>query len=277
MKKWLVILSLSFGVSSVMHAQNMSEVEQQITSYIEASRYWRFQSHKDDTLYNGERVSILDPLSDIDQQLYEYISSLSITQPLILTYDFKTILSKDMSVTTSDDKHLRIFVWNTQLGIGVPGTTDEIVLYKADNKIKATQLGNVRDVGVNNDTNRYLSGPDYETITTISRGDKKYYLVVYTDLYSGLRMAKKTIASYSIEDGELKKAPIFVTKDITTSHIEYEYAINDDFEKMKEVHTVYMSKNGKKLHIPEVEGGQMTGKWQVYNFNGSKFVYDKTE
>ena len=57
----------------------------------------------------------------------------------------------------------------------------------------------------------------------------------------------------------------------------YDYMANYDFEKMKEVHTVHLSKNGKKLYIPDVTDGQLNGKMQVYNFNGSKFVYDKTE
>ncbi len=276
MNKHVAILSLLLVVASTMQAQNMSEVERQIMRYIDASRYWRFQSHKDDTLYNGERVSILEPLSDIDRQLYEYISNLSVKQPLILTHDFNALQGRDMNVITSDDKQLRIFVWNTQLGIGVPGTSDEIALYKAENKIKTTQLGNVRDVGVNNDTNRYLSGSDYEAIFTVN---KKHYLVVYKDMYSDARTASKGIAAYSIENNELKRASIFITKDTTTSYVEYEYnyLANYDFEKEKEVHTVHLSKNGKKLYIPEVEDGQMTGRMQVYNFNGSKFVYDKTE
>ena len=42
---------------------------------------------------------------------------------------------------------------------------------------------------------------------------------------------------------------------------------------MKESYVLHMDK--QKLYVPLVEGDKLNGKWQVYIWNGNKFVYDK--
>ncbi len=85
----------------------------------------------------------------------------------------------------------------------------------------------------------------------------------------------KGIRVLSISNNKPEPQNIIRTATELTDHIEYtyDYSANFSFKTMKETNVIHLEK--QSLYIPEVSGGNMTGKWLVYVFDGKEFVYDK--
>ena len=253
--------------SMATQAQTMPEVEQQIKTYLDAISYWRFEYSEEDTSF-GYEVAKTDSIVFYNEILRKYIVNTSLEQPLMVKQAMKGLDDSDMKIATSGDKLFRIFSWNTHMAKQGQHFWSAAV-YKNGNTKSSTTL---------NAAPPKKHGGSFEEVLLITgKNNKKYYLAIYKTIVSEKDIIKGIVA-YEVIDGVIKAADLFMNNSTATSGLEYsyDYMSNYDFEKMKEVNSIHLSKNGKKLFIPDVVDNEMTGQWQIYNFDGSKFVYDKT-
>ncbi|MCB0696371.1 MAG: hypothetical protein KDC07_03340 [Chitinophagaceae bacterium] len=270
MKLKTAILSLLLGATHIMQAQTMPEVEQQINFYLEGISYWRFQYSPEDTVFDHE-VNKEDSVAGINEALYNYIEKVLPNVPGILKRTPKLPENSDMDIVVSPDKKLSIYNWDTHI---VPGKQlhNAVGLYDAGSgRVAAISLGHVllKDTAI-------TPGYRFVEILNLQSSGKTYYLLIWTGNYTET-LKNKTVFAYVINNNKLEPAEIFVEggqKSGNTGYV-YDYMSNYDFEKMKEINTIHLSKNGKKLYIPVTEHNQITGKWKVYVFDGTNFFYDE--
>ncbi|HEY1030431.1 MAG TPA: hypothetical protein VGD89_01575 [Flavipsychrobacter sp.] len=245
---------------------SVAQVEQELIGHLNRIQYWRFEYSPEDTSFAGE-VSPADSLNDANRKLEAYLLQVAESQPALLKANLKIPENADLKIVNSDDKKLRIYCWDTQTG-GTMKVYRAVAQYEDNGRVKSMLL----DGGANSKEDMN-PGQSYLSIYTLNAG-KKYYLPVYTAIYS-TKDVMKGIRALAVEGGELKPAVIFETNNTTVDKIEYtyDYAANYDFKKMKESYVLHMDK--QKLYVPLVEGDKLNGKWQVYIWNGNKFVYDK--
>lgn len=241
-----------------------------IQKYLDGISYWRFQYNAEDTSF-AHTVNATDSIYAMNDSLTNYLLQVAPAQPGVLKRKPMLAENADIKIVTTEDKKLAIYCWNSHTG-----TLDfynAIALYETGDGVKAHKLAHASDArGLEK-----ASGEFYDVLS-ITNENTRYYI-----FQARVKMSEKEVlnimTAYTVADNQLKAYELFeggASAGRFVTYI-YDYMANYDFEKMKEVHTVHLSKNGKKLYIPEVVDGQLNGKMQVYNFNGSKFVYDKTE
>lgn len=270
MKLHIVILSLLLGASFATQGQTLLEVEQQISVYLDGISYWRFEYSAEDTSF-GHEVNPEDSVSHINNALYNYIKEVVVKVPGILKRPPKLPENSDMKIVSSADKKFCIYSWDTHTG-GSMKFYNVIGLYQKNGSVSAIPIN---DIVKNKGTDP--AGSCDEILTVTSSSNERIYMAIFNSTL-GTNYSAKVITAYRLENNQLNEVEIFITDDSKDKSLtyEYDYMSNYDFEKMKEINTVHLSKNGKKLYVPDVQNNQMTGEWQIYNFDGSKFVYDKT-
>lgn len=267
MKRIAIILLLF--CSATTNAQTIEEVEQQIQYYLDGISYWRFEYVEEDTSFAYE-VEPYDSLMSINNQLADYIIHTAKSQPLLLKNEMKSLDESDITIISSDDKNLKLICWNTYLG-GTQHANQVIAIYKHNNIVRAVALPELEFK-----TRKYGIG-HYNRLYTLTTSNKqKYYLAIYSHILSN-SIASGGVVAYDLQSGQPAEVDIFQAKTGSYSRIEYEYDYlsNFNFDGMKEEYTIKLAKGNKKLYIPVVDNGQMTGMWQLYNWDGSKFVYSK--
>jgi len=267
-----IILFLCFAaIAAGAHAQPAQGIQNPLQKYLDGISYWRFQYSAEDTSF-GHEVVALDSIYAMNDSLVEYLLNVAPQQPGILKR--KPVLAEDadMNIITSEDKKLAIYCWNSHTG-----TSDfynAIALYETTEGVKPLKIANASDAK----EMQKASGEFYNVIGVNSdKGDSYYIFLARVKMPENNML--NIMTAYVLADNQLKTVELFSGGPSSGKFITYiyDYMSNYDFEKMKEIHTVHLSKNGKKLYVPEVANNQMTGKWQVYNFDGSKFVYDTIE
>lgn len=273
MKLRTTILFLFFAATlGDARAQSPLEVEAKIKEWVGGINYWRFQYSAEDTSF-GHEVVARDSIFAKNAQLMQYLLTTAPKVPGILKRKFELPDDVDMNIISTEDKKLTLFCWNTHTGT-MADFYNAVALYETADGVKTLKIAEV----VNEGTVQKASGEYYDVLAITNNKGERCYIML-----ARLKMAEKDmlniVASYIVQGNQLKTAELFLGGTSAGKYITYmyDYMSNYDFEKMKEINTIHLSKNGKKLYIPEVDSNIMTGKWQVYNFDGSKFVYDKVE
>lgn len=270
MRLTVIILCLTFSVGfTTAQAQTMPEVEQQIKTYLEGISYWRFEYAPEDTSF-GYEVNKEDSIFGINEALFNYLETTVVRVPGILKRPPRLPENSDMSIVTSDDKKISIYSWDAH--IGTKQLYNSVGLFDAGGgKVAAKSLGHI----IPKDT-VITPGHRFVEVLNITEKGTTYYLLISTINFTEASKQKDVMA-FTINDKKLEAVKLFIQdghKSYDVGYL-YDYMSNYDFEKMKEINTIHLSKNKKKLYIPEVEHNQMTGKWQVYVFDGTNFVYDE--
>lgn len=260
-----ILLVMMFAGNSF--AQTLPEAEKKIKEYLDAISYWRFQYNAEDTSFS-HKVTNADSIAFYNEMLRKYLINTSMSLPAMLTQEIEIPGSNDLIVTTAEDKAVRIFSWETYIS-NIPHNFASVIIYRQGGKRGSATI--------------FFPSPGkdatagFDKILAVqSSGGKKYYLPVYKKIEPNDKVTKGIIA-YDVSD-DAKQVNIFLVDDNTAGVIEYsyDYMSNYDFKKMKEVYNVYIK--GKKLYVPVPDkDNQLKGDMKVYNFDGSKFVYDKTE
>ncbi|MBW7914405.1 MAG: hypothetical protein H3C54_12100 [Taibaiella sp.] len=268
MKYIASILFLCFAAAAnAQTAAGTSAIQQ----YLDGISYWRFQYNAEDTSF-GHEVSAQDSIYAMNDSLMHYLVNVAPSQPGFLKRKPMLAENADIKIVTTEDKKLAVYCWNSHAG-----TLDfynAVALYETAGGVKSHKLADASErKGLEK-----VSGEFYDVLSVTHDNGDRYYI-----FQARVKMSEKEVlnimTAYTVADNQLKAYELFeggASSGRFVTYI-YDYMANYDFEKMKEVHTVHLSKNGKKLYIPDVTDGQLNGKMQVYNFNGSKFVYDKTE
>lgn len=267
LKSVIIFLSIALVHAGAAFAQTQ-QAEAQINQYLEGISYWRFQYSEEDTSF-GHKVVKEDSVMWYNELLRKHLVNASMSQQLPVNQPLRTISNPDFTATSSADKLMRIYSWETHAATAAHDVAS-VAAYRKGSNASATTLHFPAP-------GKKVGGSYEEILTVTGNGGSKYYLAVYKTTVSEKETIKGVVA-FDVKDG-VSEAAIFEENGKTTSAISYsyDYMSNYDFEKMKEEHTIHLSKNGKKLYVPVVADGRLNGKWKVYNFDGGKFVYDKTE
>ena len=267
MKYIVPILFLCFAAGANAQTAGTSAIQR----YLDGISYWRFQYNAEDTSF-GHEVSATDSIYAMNDSLTAYLLHVAPAQPGFLKRKPVLAENADIKIITTEDKKLAIYCWNSHAG-----TLDfynAVALYETANGVKSHKLADASErKGLEK-----VSGEFYDVQSVTNDNGDRYYI-----FQARVKMSEKEVlnimTAYTISNNQLVGYELFEGGNSSGKFVTYiyDYMANYDFEKMKEVHTVHLSKNGKKLYIPDVTDGQLNGKMQVYNFNGSKFVYDKTE
>lgn len=264
----LISLSLLLLSANGLQAQTITNAEQHIKSCLDAISYWRFAYNPADTTF-ATTVSPTDSIVAYNKSLEEYLISNCNHIPQLLSGNINLPDNSDMSMVTADDKKMRIYSWDSHQSKEQPFWR-VVALCKLNGKVAAQSLTN---------SGKTIKG-DHKAIYSIKgSGNKNYYLAVYNIIAPNRPISISGVTTYGIENGVLKQINLFEEQGKRGNNIQYQYDYyaNYSYDKMKEIHTIHLSKNKKKLYIPMVNGTILNGEWKVYLFDGEKFVYNKDE
>lgn len=266
------VMLLSACTLDTLQAQTVQEMEANVQRYLEGISYWRFQYNAEDTSF-GQQVNATDSVYAMNDSITHYLLHVAPKIPGVMKKQPALPENTDMNVILSADKKIMLWCWNTHTG-SMSEFYNAVALYDAGGAVQSLKVADVSDA-------RELQKASGEFVNLLSvAGDKgeRYYIFLARVKMSDKDMLS-IITAYSLSDNTLKTTELFSGGISTGKYITYvyDYMSNYDFGNMKETNTVHLSKNGRRLYIPEVQDGAMTGKWHVYNFDGSKFVYDKVE
>lgn len=253
---------LLMGLALLMNGNVLGQsAEQQVRDYVDRVHYWRYQYSPEDSGVDPN-ASVADSVLYMNKLLVNYLQDAG-KNPELLRGNFKATEEDEVKVATSDDGKVRVYSWDTETGDEEQHIYNVVVLYDAGG-VKAKVLKDI-STGSKEDP-----GAVYPEIYTVN-GSRKYYLLVYSGILSS-KDARKGIRAFTIENNELEDANIFPAANGMTNKIEYtyDYYSNYDYKTMKEKQVVNLKKD--KLSIPVVEAGKTNGKWNVYKFEGDKFV-----
>lgn len=269
----LALAALCYTNAALAQSITVAEAEAQLKEYFNGLSYWRFQYAAEDTSF-ALRPHPKDSVEKYNSYIIEYIQKLCSTLPALMTAELRSLQSDDFDFRTlvSADKKIRIYNWDTYLVSKNGGMYyNAAVQYRSGSGTKFAYLLDVPE------ESKRDGGAIYTDLITIkTKAGKTFYLAVYKNIPGG-KDAVGGVKALEIVDVELKGADVFVATNRTLNNIDYgyDYSSNYNYQTMKEEQVVHLSKNNKKLYIPLVEGDQMTGRWLVYVFDGSKFVYNK--
>ncbi len=250
MRKAVFILLALCGTYMHTCAQT-TDAAQQVKTYLDAIEYWRYAYSPEDSGVNPN-ANPQDSLLAANNKLEQFLLHGGGTS---IAANDNMLDNAGMRIISSDDKNLRIYSWNTETGEG-RDKYHTIIEYKTSAGYKA------------------VAATDEHEYTQILTAGKNFYLCVYGHILSD-KDAMKGIRVLSISNNKPEPQNIIRTATELTDHIEYtyDYSANFSFKTMKETNVIHLEK--QSLYIPEVSGGNMTGKWLVYVFDGKEFVYDK--
>lgn len=206
-----------------------------------------------------------DALSSVNDKLDAYLARTDLRAALLQT-NLPHAQAAGLTVLTSGDKKLRIFSWDTQTG-GTMQRFGSLALFDAGGQLKSSDLGATKK-------DETEPGSTYQQLDQVTTQDlKTVYLL--RDLCIGSTIVRgRSVQAYAIENGRLKKIPIFHTKtkklDTISLDIEGDPAVYPN-EKIK------ITENAHKVSIPLTnKENKPTGKYLVYIFDGHNFVFSGT-
>jgi hypothetical protein len=200
-----------------------------------------------------------------------------------LEYPFKR-LKKLITITTSDDKKLRIYEWNDGTG-NYNGGFHHIIQFQNANGISyCTSYEKAACSECNEDDNEDWDCRGFEVYSTILN-TKAYYIIEASYMKAAGWLGNRDIAIYAIENNSLIKKSLFNTKKEILSEIGFEYDAvsyyddfveNDkDFKKDENSFDLLFRYDDKKkiIYVPLVENYKVTEKNLLYQWDGKYFTY----
>lgn len=250
-------------LGSSLWAQTAQQAEQQIKAYTEQLQYWRYQYSPEDSGVDPNAIRA-DSILHYNKVLVNYLENVGKSNT-VLKGKFTTGADDEIKVASSDDGKMRVYSWDTETG-------DEMHIYNA---VLQYEVGGVaktkvlKDISVSAD-NKKNPGFLYPEILTVN-DNRRYYLLVYSGILSS-KDAVKGVRAFVINNNEIEDANIFQTREGASNKIEYtyDYFSNYDYKKMAEKQVINMKKD--KLYIPLADAGKINGKWNVYKWQGDKFI-----
>lgn len=197
------------------------------------------------------------------------LKSFLVTHPETIDYPFDRLKAcSPLYITTSDDKKLRIYSWDTRLG-GTMHFYNTVFQYRIGENVFAEEL--IVDEG---DPSCF-----YNRIYTFIKEGKTFYFAINNGIYSS-RDHSQEIEIFAIENGRLNKdVRLIQTKKgkIGRVDIGYNFFSLPNLPQ-NEKKLIYYSSEEKAIYIPIVnENMEVTGRYIIYKFNGENFVLHKIE
>lgn len=198
--------------------------------------------------------------------------------PETLKHPFKSLVDGHFCfVTTSPDKALRIYSWDTELG-GTMVQFSSIRQYQTnagifcDSSIQNLEVDDTTDLNPDEDDS-YDPGTFCSAIYRLKSVNKTYYLAIKNGIYS-TKDSSQAVECYTIENDKLIDANnlIKTSKGMTNKiYVSFDFfTVVDRPERPLEL--IKFDEKKKIIYIPIVyENGKVTEKFITYKFNGIYF------
>jgi len=254
LKYTVSLLLLSFATTNLANAQtasNLEAVERKLVSYYEKMEAFKAGYDNYDSLeWYGKQF---------DSLLYNTLKN----DPTSIHYAFRKL--QDLGVfwiAQSDDKQLRIYSWDDQMG-GTMRSFNCIYQFEISNGVMVER----RITDQDGDPISF-----YSKIYTLNRQHlPPVYLAIHNGIYS-TKDASQSVSAFAIENDTLNKSiKIFKTKNeyLNTIDVYFDFfSVADRPERPLELIT--FDKASKKLFIPIVtEDGKVTKRNIIYQYDGT--------
>ncbi len=235
----------------------MMAIEKRLLFHYNKILYW---SGKDTT---GSYDSLNKENEKFKKTLLHYTSTVLAT----LTYPFDSLtapnhgifVTDNINITTSADKNLRIYSWDTWEG-GTMHDFDNIVQYKVGNKVYSKVLFRAAEEGD--------PGCFYSTVYTSALDNKVYYLALFIavldskDISHGIRL-------FTIENNQLNDTVKLIQ---TSSGLKNAIGFELTYSSMVLNPKILYDAENKIIKVPAVlEDGTVSDKFIQYKFTGKYF------
>ena len=259
MKKAVIILSILALIASGCGQATKKLTNEQIEKDLVES-YKNILSARFD-LEDWEKLDVANKV--FKEKLINYTSSYLST----LTYGFDS-LNKEIKIVTSNDGLFRIYSWDTQQG-GTMLDFENVFQYEFDGGVcvKASKTGD----GIFN--------PFYSEIFTLKANGKTYYLAINNDILSS-KDVMQSIKVFTIENSSLDDTvKLFKTKTQLLNEINVGFDFFSVVDRPERpVRLIKYDPKKKIVYIPVVlEGGKVTDRYILYQFNGQYFEHILTQ
>lgn len=236
-----------FFISNILHAQSSKFANKE--SYF-LKEYQKFSQNED---FDSKEASSLKFSSEFKKFISE--------NPETLTYNFKKLNNKKVDVITSEDKRLRFYVWDTELG-GTMKSFDQIIQYSSNGKVKTIYSKD------QSDTAYFVS-----KIIKVPINNQTYYLVISNGVFSSKDQAQ-AIQAFTIRNDKLIDSDkIFKTKTNILNKIQVDFDFFSVVDRPERpLKLIKFEKD--KLYIPVVDKeGKVSDKFLIYQLNNNYFQY----
>ncbi|MFC3159279.1 hypothetical protein SAMN05443633_103198 [Chryseobacterium arachidis] len=246
MAKFFSFFVICFFISSTLYGQNTTLDNKEI--YF-SKEYKSLSGHED---YDTKTVQSVK----FSQEFKKFISE----NPETFAYDFNK-LKENIYIITSEDKKLRFYVWDTELG-GTMKSFDQIIQYSSNGKVKTIYSKE------QSDTPYFIS-----EIVKKEINQQNYYLVISNGIFSTKDQAQ-AVQAYTIRNGQLIDSDkIFKTKTTTLNKIQVDFDFFSVVDRPERPFKL-IKFDQNKLYIPIVdEQGAVSKKFLIYQLNNNYFQY----
>jgi hypothetical protein len=210
-----------------------------------------------------------DTVEMVNRKLLKYLVKACISNPSLLKADFKRVTDEgQMNILTSEDGVVRIYNWDTQRG-GATIYYNAIAQFRIDDS--TTGVAVLNDISRDANGAAGNSGEWYSKICTVERKhNSTAYLLVSKAMYTP-HSKESFVDAYTLSYRRFVPTHIFVNKSkyLTTLSVAYQGT-----EANPEIR---VSADKKNVFVPIVNNVNqtVTGKYQLYVFDGSNYVLEK--
>ncbi|WP_326985029.1 hypothetical protein VUJ46_11020 [Chryseobacterium sp. MYb264] len=181
--------------------------------------------------------------------------------PETLNYSFKQFKEIGIDVVTSEDKKLRFYVWDTELG-GTMKSYDQIIQYSSGKQVKTVYTKDQEE------NHHFVS-----EILKTDINNVNYYLVIFNGIFSTMDQSQ-AVQAFTIRHNELIDSDkIFKTKTKSLNKIEANFdffSVVDRPERPLKL----IKFDHNNLYIPVVnDKGVVSNKYLIYQKNKDGFQY----
>lgn len=250
------LLCIMAGINA--HAQSVAAIERKLCRYLDTIQH--INPGTDD----------YDRLDSFNMAMMQYLLQTGSKQPAMLQHTFPEAVKKGLDISTSADKKVRVYSWDTWEG-GTMHFYISILQFASGKGVKTFQLDQPDTTKDGGDAGYYYT--DVKEITN-SNG-KKYYLLTGVGRYS-TKDRGTIVKAISIDNGALNDTvKFFIAGKKQLNNISYYYDLFASADKKKDNSTLHFSSDMKTMYIPVVDGEVLTGRYLIYKFDGEHYVFDK--
>ena len=183
-----------------------------------------------------------------------------------------------VNIAESDDGNVRIYSWDTQLG-GTMVCWDNVIQFRSNGKLE-TYDGSIWSIDESQEKNEMDFGCWTKAIYTFKRNDGQTIYVTESYFRVSSSYGYSTLDAFCISNGKLQTIEnAFVIPD-ESFHIGTEYSIPSWYflTDGKGWDWIYsLDRNTQTFYVPVVDDIILLDQYDLYKFNGFKFVYSGRE
>ena len=180
-----------------------------------------------------------------------------------------------VTIADSDDGNVRIYSWDTQLG-GTMICWDNVIQFRSNGKIRSFDGSTWRIDGSTDEEDEMDFGCWTKAIYTFNRNDGQTIYVTESYFRESSSYGYSTLDAFNISDGKLKVIEDAFVIPNDNFHLGIEYIIPSWYflTDGKGWDWIFsLDRNTQTFYVPVVDDLELLDQYDLYRFNGNKFVY----